>query len=59
MKIYQDDLFPTRILLVDNLLDEEYVDSMRKDIIKSSKEKPRVNWQSQPRLQNENKYNWS
>lgn len=56
MKIIQDDLFPTRILLVDNLLEEEYVDSMKKDIIKSSKQKERVNWQSQPKLQFEKKY---
>jgi len=56
MKIYQDDLFPTRILLVDNVLEDEYVVSMEKDIIKSSKEKPRGNWQSHPRLQTEKKY---
>ena len=56
MKLFQDDLFPTRIFLVDDLLEEEYVDSMRKDIIKSAKENPRVNWQSHPRLQHEKKY---
>ena len=56
MKLFQDDLFPTRIFLVDDLLEEEYVDSMRKDIIKSAKKTPRVNWQSHPRLQHEKKY---
>ena len=56
MKIMHDDLFPTRIFLVDNLLEEEYIDSMKKDILLSSRKTPRENWQSHPRLQNENKY---
>jgi len=56
MKIMHDDLFPTRIFLVDNLLEEEYVDSMKKDIMSSSRKTPGKNWQSQPRLQNEKKY---
>ena len=33
-----DRLFPTTITVFDNVLEEEYIDSMTNDIIKSSKE---------------------
>ena len=54
-----DKLFPTIIEVYDNVLEEEYIDSMKNDIIKSSKEVGRKeNWQSNhnPSLHEHPKY---
>ena len=54
-----DRLFPTTITVFDNVLEEEYIDSMTNDIIKSSKEVGRKeNWQSNhnPKLYEHPKY---
>ena len=56
MKVYSNELFPTKVLLVEELLEKKDIDLMRKDIIKSSKETPKDNWQSHPRLQYEKTY---
>jgi len=40
-------LFPTIVEIYDNVLEDEYIDSMTNDIIRSSKEVGRKeNWQS-------------
>ena len=36
--------------LFDNVLEQEYIDSMKEDIIKGSIEKARGNWQSNPKI---------
>ena len=49
MKLEIERIFPTSIFTFDNVLEQEYIDSMREDIIKSSKineEKRKANWQS-------------
>jgi uncharacterized protein (TIGR02466 family) len=54
-----DKLFPTTIEIYDNVLEVEYIDSMKNDIIKSSKEVGRKeNWQSNhnPSLHEHPKY---
>ena len=56
MKFLKEQLFPTETYIVDDVLEEEYIDSMKNDIIKSSKEKQRVNWQSDPKLHLNKKY---
>ena len=50
MNILKEDLFPTRIFLVDNLLKEEYINTMREDILSTTKK------QSRTKLQYELKY---
>ena len=56
MIIEKEDLFSTRILLVDNVLEEKYINSIKEDILSSSKKTPRNNWQSGPELHNEESY---
>src|SRR5210317_2159645 len=54
-----DKLFPTIIEVYDNVLEEEYIDSMKNDIINSSKKVGRSeNWQSNhnPNLHEHPKY---
>jgi len=54
-----DRLFPTTVTLFENVLEEEYIDSMINDIVKSSKEIGRKeNWQSNhnPKLYENPKY---
>jgi len=50
MIILRDDLFPTRILLVDDLLKEEHISSIKEDILSSPKR------QSHSKLQYEKPY---
>lgn len=56
MKLYVDELFPTKVFVVDELLEKKDIDLMKKDIIKSVKKTPQDNWQSHPRLQYEKLY---
>ena len=56
MKIEKNLIFSTNIFVSDNVLDQKYIDSMKEDILKSSIEKQRVNWQSNPNLHKEKKY---
>ena len=56
MKFLKEQLFPTETYIVDDVLEEEYIDSMKKDIIKGSIEKQRGNWQSDPKLHLNPKY---
>ena len=46
MKTSIESIFPTDIYLFNDVLEPEYVDSMKEDIINSSKQKERKNWQS-------------
>tara|TARA_B100000085_G_C18352139_1_gene434778 strand:+ start:51 stop:671 length:621 start_codon:yes stop_codon:yes gene_type:complete len=55
----REELFPTSISIFDNVLEEEYIDSMVNDIVESSKTIGRkVNWQSNhnPKLYQHPKY---
>ena len=56
MKTSVHDIWPTKIVLTDNLLEEEYISSMKNELIKKSLETPRENWQSGPALHQENKF---
>ena len=56
MKITKEHIFPTVIYCVDNCLEEEYIESMRKHIIDSHNGNPRTNWQSLPDLMTHKKY---
>ena len=50
MKTYIERIFPTSLYVFDDVLEPEYIDSMREDIIQSSKinlEKRKTNWQSE------------
>jgi uncharacterized protein (TIGR02466 family) len=49
-------LFPTNILITDNVLESEYLDSMVSDTLQKGKTGRQINWQSHPRLQDELKY---
>ena len=52
----KDFIFPTYIHTFDNVLEEEYIESMKKDIIHSSLLKERGNWQSGSKIHKEPKY---
>ena len=54
MKLSHLNLFPTKIFIADNLLEEEYIDSMKEDILNTSFETK--NWQSQPDIHKNIKY---
>ena len=61
MKTYIERIFPTSLYVFDDVLEPEYIDSMREDIIQSSKinlEKRKANWQSEknPKLYENPKY---
>ena len=56
MKFLKEQLFPTEAYIVDDVLEEEYIDSMKKDIINNSIQKQRGNWQSDPKLHLNKKY---
>ena len=56
MKVTKEWIFPTVTHLFDYVLEPEYIDSMKKDIIKSSIEKQRGNWQSDSKLHLNKKY---
>ena len=56
MKYHVQNVWPTKILLKDNLLEDEYISSMKNELIKQSIEKPRGNWQSGPKLYEQNKF---
>ena len=50
MKLDIERIFPTSVFIFDNVLEQEYIDSMREDIINSSKlntENRKANWQSE------------
>ena len=50
MKLDIQRIFPTSVFIFDNVLEQEYIDSMREDIINQSKinsEQRQANWQSQ------------
>ena len=56
MQIKMENIFPTNIQIADNVLEQEYVDSMHKDILFKGKEGRQENWQSHPKLHTEKKY---
>ena len=56
MKFQKQQLFPTDLYLFDNVLEVEYIDSMKLDILESAKNNPRGNWQSKPDLRKHLKY---
>ena len=56
MKHTKNFIFPTIVHLFDNVLEQEYIDSMKEDIIKGSIEKSRGNWQSNPKIHKHPKY---
>ena len=56
MQVIKEYIFPTVTHVFDNVLEPEYIDSMKEDIIKGSIEKKRGNWQSNPRLHQHKKY---
>jgi len=56
MKVTKEWIFPTVTHLFDYVLEPEYIDSMKEDIIKSSIEKQRGNWQSDSKLHLNKKY---
>ena len=61
MQVIKEYIFPTVTHVFDNVLEPEYIDSMRDDIIQSSKinlEERKANWQSvkNPKLYENPKY---
>jgi len=54
VKLYKDDIFPTEIYFVDDLLEQNEIDIMKKDIYDTYVDK--VNWQSKPDLYKNLKY---
>ena len=56
MKYYREQLFPTDVYIADEVLEQEYIDSMKNDILMSNKKEDRTNWQSHPKLHTEPKY---
>ena len=56
MKYIKEQLFPTDVYICDDVLEVEYIDSMREHILLSQKDKDRDNWQSDPKLYNHKKY---
>ena len=56
MKHTKNFIFPTIVHLFDNVLEQEYIDSMKEDIIRGSIEKARSNWQSNPKIHKHPKY---
>ena len=56
MKYLKEQLFPTDVYIFDDVLEVEYIDSMREHILSSQKDKDRDNWQSDPKLYNHKKY---
>ena len=53
-KYVKEQLFPTEVYICDDVLEEEYIDSMKEDILKTSTDKE--NWQSDPKLHLQPKY---
>ena len=53
-KYIKEQLFPTEVYICDDVLEEEYIDSMKEDILKTSTDKE--NWQSDPKLHLQPKY---
>tara|TARA_Y100000004_G_scaffold9420_1_gene10279 strand:- start:233 stop:838 length:606 start_codon:yes stop_codon:yes gene_type:complete len=56
MQYYKESIFPTDVFIFDNILEVEYIDSMRNDVILSSKQNSRENWQSEPNIHTFPKY---
>lgn len=56
MQVIKEYIFPTVAHVFDEVLEPEYIDSMKEHIIKGSIEKKRGNWQSNPRLHEHKKY---
>ena len=56
MKVIKETIFPTVTHIFDNVLEPEYIDSMKEDIINESIENKRKQWQSNPRLHQHKKY---
>jgi len=56
MKAHVQDVWPTKIVVSDDLMEEEYIISMRDELIRQGKENPRANWQSEPKLHEQNKF---
>ena len=54
MKYIKEQLFPTEVYICDDVLEVEYIDSMKEDILKTSTDK--TNWQSSPKLHLQPKY---
>ena len=55
-KLIQEDLFPTRIFVVDDLLEKKDVDHIKKDVLNLYKLSPKKMWQSSPKLQHQKNY---
>ncbi len=53
-KYIKEQLFPTEVYICDDVLEEEYIDSMKEDILNTSTD--RENWQSSPKLHLQPKY---
>ena len=62
VKIYQENLFPTKIFIADDVLEKKHIDVMKKDTIKLTKLHPyglnnsKSNWQSHTNLHHEKIY---
>tara|TARA_B100000925_G_scaffold255304_1_gene208586 strand:- start:749 stop:1354 length:606 start_codon:yes stop_codon:yes gene_type:complete len=56
VKYIKEQLFPTEVYIADDVLEEEYVDSMKEDILLSQQNKDKDNWQSDPKLHTKKKY---
>jgi len=53
-KYIKEQLFPTDVFICDGVLEQEYIDSMKEDILNTSTD--RENWQSSPKLHLQPKY---
>lgn len=54
MKLSHLNLFPTKVFIADNVLEKEYIDTIKDDILNTSFETK--NWQSQPDIHKIKKY---
>ena len=50
MEITKERLFPTIIYCINDVLEEEYINSIREHLINSYNKNPINNWQSEPGL---------
>lgn len=56
MKAYVQDLWPTKIVCSDDLLEPEHIDSMKQVVLDMANASPRENWQSSPDLHQHKKF---
>jgi len=56
MKYLKEQLFPTEVYIVDDVLEDEYLDSMKEDILNESKDYKDKNFQSRPDIHKSPKY---